>query len=653
MATNKYEIRACLERLIPEDSPFQGLSRSEIFETKPSIPENGFDWLQCLAVLRNSAVRSYRPQCHTLIDGRQFLEMLAPGGPSDSDGIPVESTYMPRWQDLATAFCKKQLSISEETQRAGTLHFSMTRTVLAFDNGRGVSRAKRPTQTKRRHDLLKGLDRKKQILQLPSDPTEECPSLKGYDYVPPNWREVSHVWGAYQESIIDLLNETIARTISYPQGSTKEYCIWNNGIMTATQREKPPTRLEEATKEFEAIGEYDHFIVRYIVWTVSTELEKCREAFGLEKDAKPSIVFEREVMSDLRHLVFRLYTSDTDILLFALWTLEHLKTALELEDVHLPQIFMVALRKPYRKTNITSLFLALRHKLCSGRVTSESSFEIRSLCTAFFCWGNDFLPSLYYLTPKDFSETYFLLRPLIRTTLVGPSRESFYAYPEASLLNGGTVRMYTMLVYAYKYMLAFRGASTPEKTENLQRKVADFCREYASVPVHVLEGTIRKHVKNLQPEKHPCSKRTVMARIGAVATVIHCIDHALKTVPGYDESVVKAGLPLQSYCNTYQDKLDNLSSKVIHASTAVGILSQERCTEWTLALNPPKPSQSRVLVPDTEKTLEETAARIIRWHGEQTGDHHVPRHMRASSSSSFAETDFDESRLCSTLHSSK
>lgn len=625
MASSKSRIRDSLAELIPEKAPVPGLlSRGEIFHVSKDIPKKGFDWTQCVRVMaRSSATGGF--SCHTLIDARQFIENL---GPRDSGpDKPGERRYVPRWRDYTKGFCNRQKSIAAEPRKAGIVSFELSRTVLAYDNSPAVSKAKRPLQTIRRLGTLARFKPGEKI-HLPCDPRKRAPyPLHPDDRVHPQWREAGHVWGAYQQRIVDLLNQTIEQEIAFPEHSGHEYWMWDGGKMFKTVPGAHKRELEDQTKAYASIGEYDHFIVRYMARTVIEAAQRAQQVAGIQPGEEAEISLKLKTVQDRSKMAFRLYTSDTDILLFALWTLEHLKSYLKLLDSQLPQVFMIYYRKPYRRINVTALFAALRYEMSRRRcaVGYESS-AIRNLCAAYFAWGNDFLPHPQQLAPSAFGHAFVRMQSLLRTPLVDPAGEKCRMYPLAMVPNGGALRTLTTLAYYYKHRVCMRGARTPEKAEKERARIAQLAETCGrGRGLDDAEKYIRAAMASLKADKQVCSKRAMCARMQAVYTTIYCVDHALETVPGFNRSVNEAGLPDGAYVNAYKRRAASMSEERLELCAAIGLLTPERDTEWTRDVAPLKYQEA--WGGKGRECVDELAWRVLTWPGREAA--------RASSSSAL------------------
>ena len=295
-----------------------------------------------------------------------------------------------------------------------------------------------------------------------------------------------------------------------------------------------------------------------------------------------------------------------------MWTLEHIKQRFNLNDHHLPQVYIIALREPYRKTNITELFKTLRHVLSTGHASAASDCEVRNLCAMFFAWGGDFLPNIHFITAKTFCDAYVKMRPLIGTPLIESVGDLYPTFRYGCVMNGSALRILTVLAFGMKWIWKLKGGKTKENLDKRARDIRKAVITYRSTPLEALERVAIADGKSRSIPNRLPSSATIQARMDVVAVSIYCVDHALKAVPGFDTNVADIDLPSGAFMDTFADKMTGFTSEERYVCSALGWMRPGAFIEWTETVFPRKATTLRS---KTGKTMEQLAVNWIFWPG--------------------------------------
>lgn len=673
MPTNKSAIRVVLRDFVPVESESPSLrTQDQIFREYKQCPQDGFPWENVEWHLSHN-VRTRRANyealaLHTIFDGYQTLEHIAPKmeAPNMFSGPSVTM----RWSNAQSNYKRAQQRIFDESLKYAR-GFDEHTMILAFDNGRCVSPAKKPEQLERRRLRMLAAKRSGVRIQLPGDPTVIEPDINPSDQIPHDWRTRT-VWRKYRQAVVDLLVSSVLveeHGIEVYEFEGRNYAVWIDGELrarTPMQRRhrqassssaspEPPvvdtweknseiqgnetassSSSSESTQNgvetsvrpssaYEMMGEFDHFALRYILNATSAEIASRKRTLGISSTQEPEGPSKYAYVYDMRSLVFRLYTTDTDLLLFSLWTLEHLQHRFGMDNDQLPQIYCVAPWKPYRVIDVSALYNVLKARLAP--LINDPNFIVRSMCAQFMFWGGDLLPSPHFLTPKVFSQAYVKMNSAIGMPICTSERID-EDHPFATGVNGFALRILFSLAYGVKWVWTkqMKAAEEDDDDADLRRVIEDL----SSMSAEKLEVAVRaacrgekkswrrQAIKNAANHPPAPELRVVETRLGLFSHAIYCIEHALECVPGASISLAEIGFVGgdaygRYYIDVYEEMYNQMSARQRNLLEKLGLFSANSCYRWADTLLRKGDLRSAPPPPKAGETLAELAESVFIW----------------------------------------
>lgn len=551
MASSKRDIVTALKELVAPEESFRETFNGALPESQQAWSV----WEKRAGVDRLQSEHAFH--MHTLVDGFQTTQHL-----NDKYATGVEGerpVYRQNtWGKARESYVKSVHKLSFDHIGLNDAHTL----VLAFDNRHAVSPAKRATQVSRRTATLGAASRANHSVYYDGPPDEiECLSIHDDERIEESWRVQCMCFRFRREMDRFLLDPLLRVRSKYlVNNEFSESYVWYDGKMyeprvrTATSEDGSWHENDAMTQTYNTIGEYDFFCLRYMVNTIEDVIAERRADCGLAPDAgTPSEHLHAQVYN-LSNMAFRLVSTDTDMLLYSLWALEHLQVRHRLRMADLPAIFWMS---PWNSSSkhggafiwsVTHLYELLRHKLTY--LHSRAGFSIRTLCTSFFAWGSDLMPSPHGITPRTALRAFTLLNPLLVLGLCAPNPMC----AEATAVNGSMLRMLFILWYGTKHLWSktllgksIDYESVKELVESLRerfmdRTIGEF-EDFVSRALQGKEASERKRSLAAANQMPSYESRVVEHRIGLLQYTIFCVEHALKVLPAEcDQSLYDIGL---------------------------------------------------------------------------------------------------------------
>lgn len=422
-------------------------------------------------------------QLHTLIDGCQLLKKL-----------PFLQNESQRWKNIRSSMNSKVIKYDNVIQNVPLS--CDKKTIVMFDNKKHGCKAKRPTQNDRRFGtvmkFLSGDIYKTIQMELLHPSNFEIHD----DTLTPN------NWDLY--CLIPSVNSQFM-----------DYLI--NGVKTLSNSNIILHDNDDITSEYHNIGEFDYYVPRYIVNTVKQNIRN---------------------VEILPQLIFNIISNDTDLLLYSLYTLEHIQYQLNVDIYSLP-IICITSPDYTKRTNVNALYVHLIEFMKPQENYTKKTM-IRSFVMAMIVSGNDNIPSTYRLVPREYLNAFLNYRNLFGCPIVQYTSSKTSSYTR---INGKAIALLHIMAYACKHLIKKHNLNLVESL-NVQQ-VYDF------VDKEIKKKRLKDAGNNL------ISIDTIKARIESLMITFYSVEHAILNVPNHDKiSLSQISLP-ESAFEQYHDKVDD------------------------------------------------------------------------------------------------
>ena len=671
----KSAIRDIVKSFIDEHPSDKTLmDRSRIFIDRAMAPKKGFDirnviWHMATNTASNGTEYANN-EMHILVDSLQWLEKISSradflhnrGVPGLSNKFyPSESVTM---EQAVARGTRASTKIFEEDLSASG--FNTCIQICAYDNSSAVSSAKLPEQMERRRQRLEQLSKKNERVVLEADPEWHKPTISLSDAIPSDWRARTS-WSQYRQAIVDMLIEHAMdekHGVKFDSAKGQMFAVWRRGRMmymkpnsdagggdriyeassssaSSSSNYDGPSRVlvdDEMTKLYSMMGEYDYFVMRYVLNTVIDTIDLRLKDMDIDGEDDTMSPDQKNNVYDMRNIVFRLHTTDTDLLLYSLWTLEYIKHKFKMRSTQLPQIHIVSKtassnKISYKVTDTAALFIALEAKLAT--MHNDTNFVIRSMCTAFIFWGGDLMPSCHSITPQHYMTAYVHLNPCIGLPILTPTTDKDGEHPYSCSINGEALEALFYMAYAVAIFWArdlkkLEGGALQDKYDEIISQVLEFptFNDFIVELLRLCNGSkrkrgeknpMRKTKRALSIENQPPEPKygVCQARISLLTYSLLCLEHALDCIDGSEYPLRQIGLiqvypNAPYYVNVYEQEMQILTPRERYVAKKIGLLSYDRCYRWSdpILMKGNNPNIAHIPV---ERRLGKVAARVFWW----------------------------------------
>jgi hypothetical protein len=491
---------------------------------------------------------------HNLLDGCQYIESGIPMGEKLKSGITWNVAYK-----IFVNSVQRCISDGNNLPKKGTID---QKTVLMFDQSKNVSLAKKPEQNMRRFDRVSpDVD-----VVFPFEHIDDY-SIHDHDHIPDTWKSMC-VYGKYKNKITDYMVRRMfnEKPFKLLQNRKQNFYMWRYGKIGSAEPDEE--FVEKMEKTLECIGEYDFSVLRYMVKVTEDTLD--------ERKKKYVNMYQKNI----NQLVFRIFSTDTDLLLNCLYFLEFARDKYDLPLDYLPSIIIISPWHSKRIIHVTNMFRALKFVIENGNPSGDPRTTIRSFVMTLFSWGNDHLPSPYFIVGKCYLESFLNYRQLFGKPLVNVNNDPFNKYPYQCEINGNSFKMLYLLAYAHKHI--------PAKEKG---KLWQF-RSNGTVDIEQLEEHIIKTLttgkKALNNDKRPQGKKNIKARLIMANHMLYCIEHALNNIKGRNKPLSFIELHDHTHVNLWSDYLEKTDKEAHDYAMSLGLISEKACIYYTYHLKPNK-----------------------------------------------------------------
>jgi hypothetical protein len=429
-----------------------------------------------------------------------------------------------------------------------------------FDQSKNVSMAKKPLQNLRRFDRVKpDVD-----VIFPFEDINEY-SIHDHDHIPDTWRQMS-VYGKYRNKITDYMVKRMfhEKPFKLLQNRNQNFLIWRYGkIGTALPDE---TFVERMEKALECMGEYDFSALRYMITVIEHALE--------ERKKKYINLYQK----NLHQLVFRVFSTDTDLLLNCLYLLESVRDRYDLPIDYLPSIIIILPRHSKRIIHVTNMFKSLKYVIESKNPYGNPKTMIRSFVMTLFSWGNDLTPSPYFIVERCYLETFLNYRPLFGRSLIDVNNDPLNKYTHQCEIDGNSFKMLYLLAYAHKHI------PSKEKHELWQFR-SDCITDIEKLEEYIIK-TLTTGKKALNSSRRPQGNKNIKARLIMANHMLYCIEHAMGNIKGKNKPLSLIELHEHTHVNLWDEYIKRVDKDAHDYAVNLGIISERSCIFYTHHLNP-------------------------------------------------------------------
>lgn len=615
-------------------------SINDIIYELENIPKHGFPWKNLYHNKRykkkSKSAKSSTIVEILIIDASQSMMSLVHKGNFGPNGFPV------RYSGMAKNFNGK---IIREVMGCKNLRTTIkgdnidicSKVFVGFDNSSESTPAKFPEQRKRRFDRLKRLREKIELSESLIDDI-----LINDEYVPENWNNL-RLWPRYGSTLSDYLTESVhksdpdiysefrnkcntnASSSSSSSNQTQEESnsklklyTWRKGLLKIHKSTKSSSGREEFNEnEFSNIGEVDHLTERIIM----DQVDKFYENYIKSKKIDDT---------DFSSIIIRINTVDTDLLLYALWTLEHIdmKYDLDSDNSLLPVIYIVSPPTAYRKyrvLDVTLMYSLLKLYLfvdysesCESHIKeivrppvfkysqkdeitlSDKKKEytsIRNFCTAMFSWGNDYMPNVYGISADNAMDAYVMMgRTMDNLPLIEIDEKT-----KSVIVSMKAVKLFYYLMFYMRYEFVktrcskkcqnnFDHNDDDEKPPCMMEKT----EKIKKVNVNIIKRNSIKNVENVVKVKSDRRKNKwercgndsrILSRYMCTQMTCFFLDHSLGLTIGSKSGISIKDLTLRPnmYINCSREIIENANVNV-KLLKKIGIFDEKRMIDYSPSL---------------------------------------------------------------------
>jgi hypothetical protein len=573
MASGKSQIVPFILEMIPEESP----PGSYIPNMAMTVANEKHDWT--FALLK-APVPGVKIDVHNLLDGCQYIESGLPTG----ERLKLNLTWHTAFKSFV-AIVQKHINDGNAlpVESCGS-----QKTLILFDQSKNVSLAKKPEQNVRRIDRVKeDVD-----VVFPFERIEEY-TMHDYDIIPDTWRAMC-VYGKYKNKITDFMVKKMFNESPFKLDQTRRQNVylWRYGKVGDVIPDEAFGKEIEQT--LECMGEYDFASMRYIIKIV--------------RDAILS------GSRDLSSIVFRVFTTDTDLLLNMLYLIESIKERYDLHVDKLPTIILISPWFSKRIVHINNLFRILKYRIQHDYGHPDGRVLVRNFCLSIFSWGNDLMPSPFFIVGKCYLDVFLKYRPMLRNPLADMRGEG-HKYPSQCAIDGKSFKMFYLLTYAHRHM-------KDEDKEDLWTQRVDGCINDKKVEDMII-SSFTKVKKPMMQAKHPQGDENIQARLIMINYMLYSIEHALCNVKGHKLPLSDLILHDSTHDQLWNDYLKVVNPEAHENAMSLGLINERACIYYSRLL---KPNKKENMVELLKKYVETVHKRFI------FGDHVYNRMLLASCS---------------------
>ncbi len=571
MSSGKSNIVSVILDAIPEVPPDECHVPYASIISSRNDASTKFDWSRFMREKpTNKKQRAFKTSSviYNLIDGSQILRSSMPNDQTIKSGTA-------KWYYVKNNALRIVQGIIDDIDSVKHHYVENHHTIFGVDNSKHVCLAKKPTQNARRLDKINGEDivrkdgsvKKKDYIVLPTESADDF-SIEDGANIPRDWDKISICPGFMAKSTEYILNALRAKDaiVTDKTSMSKNFGIWCKGEMEFVNYD--PSFAAVYANKFEMMGEFDYFFIRYIITMVEYHYRENIE----DKFERVAQLDSLTLPVNFNMFIFRIFSSDTDILLHSLYLLEHLHTKYKMPPTDLPKIIMVSTISTGRTINVTYLYLSLRYEI-EKIYTGVVETSVRSLMMAFHSWGGDLMPSTHFVTAEYFFRAFMKYRPLMGGALLSLNElDPEPAYKSRCVMNGKAFRMLFALAYAEKHlqdkdkieMWKYAGMSGGGETDTSALE---------SFIIRVISLKKIEEKKKIPVDSVTHQKR-LEARLTVTNIMMYGIEHALGSFPtSYTHPLSALTMPPNCYDNVYDEYLARVDQAKHERAVKLGIIS--------------------------------------------------------------------------------
>jgi len=540
-------------------------------------------------------VKKVHISLHNLLDGCQYIESGFPAGDRAKMGLTWNSAYKGFVSSV-----QRCISDGNNLPEGGVID---QKTVLMFDQSKHVSLAKKPEQNIRRVDRVSpDVD-----VVFPFEDINDY-VIHDHEVIPDAWRSM-FVYGKFKNKITDYILKRMfnEKPFKLDEDRNQNFFMWRYGkIGSAKPDEEFSLKMEKA---LESVGEYDFSVLRYMITVIEDTLEMRKKRY--------INVYQK----NLHQLVFRIFSTDTDLLLNCLYFLEFVREKYDLSLDFLPSIIIISPWHSKRIIHVTNMFRTLKFKIEHDNPHGNPQTTIRSFVMTIYAWGNDQMPSPFFIVGKCYLETFLQYRPLFGHTLVDTTNDPEHKYPHQCQINGNSFKMLYLLAYAHKHIPAKEKCKlwTFRKNGEVDAKALE---------KHIIT-TLTTGKKALNSDKRPQGNDNIKARLIMVNHMLYSIEHGMNNIKGRKRPLSLIELHEHTHINLWEEYMARVNKEAHDYALTLGLISERSCIYYTYNLKPNKKDDE---VERLIKYVEIIKKRFV------FGQHNFNRNLIASCSTDFQET---------------
>lgn len=487
---------------------------------------------------------------YNLFDGCQFIHSSVPGEDFLKNHIP--------WNVVSNNIIRNIQNINNEFNRFKPKDLVKQTNIFAFDNSKNVCLAKKPTQNKRRSNLIN----KETVIILPIDDEEKF-QINDHDTVPIDWKKMC-IYPKFFRCITDYVSEKILNNIVLVDKKKQKFMLWKDGDVLTPRDYKPSCKYLKETMS--NIGEFDFFVTRMMDEVITRWLKKRHEQKQLELGKEVPFKHYNSIF-DFSNICFIIHTTDTDIFLFSLYFLEYIKYKLNIDtDKKLPNIII---RQPWKaKTiiNVKNVYTSLRNNLEKDNNCGDLKTIIRSYVMTMLSCGNDLLPNLHNVVFKIYHEVFVKYRHLFSHSLLSMNIKSDDPkYFHQCLINGQSFKTLYFLVYAEKLILS-----------KDKKKLNDYVNDPEGLELFITNYVTQKDLKDHRKKIQGFDN--IKARLIIINIMLYSIEHSLRNVKGCKkDSLSQLMLPEFTHINLFEEYKQKVNPDYFKKAYEMGIITEKKC----------------------------------------------------------------------------
>jgi len=510
---------------------------------------------------------NFKVSLHNLLDGCQYIHSCIPGKDFLKNQI--------KWGSIARLFTK---SVQKVVNDGNSLPPTMThsqKTIFVFDYSKNVCLAKKPTQNKRREKDITSTSK----IILPFDDPEKI-EIRDIDIVPVDWKEMCS-YGKFSGALNEYLCTFMHNNILFGNTKKQNFYTWKNGIFKSIS---PDPLYQEIEPIFSNMGEYDFFTIRYMDEIINQRIKDRFKQHHISEET-PITTDKESQIYDFSDIIFRILSTDTDLLMLSLYFLEHIKFKYNIDiNIKLPNILIV---QPFHGRNIihvTNLFTALRHKLEIDNNFGDAKTMVRSFVITLLSCGNDLLPTPHNVVYSMFMSFFINYRSLAGYSLLTlNSKDEKPRYRNQCILNGKTFKMMYFLAYGEKLL-----------SDDDKKSFWNYDKDLEGLEKFISLSISNKKMKDKRRDLQ--GYNNIKARLIVVNIMLYSIEHALRTTKGSKKSPLSdIILPEFTHSNFYDQYIQKVDPKHHKKASDLGMMSKRSCIFYSKNLHPNVESNDKII----------------------------------------------------------